>query len=949
VKLARDGAVFGHDHRGDTVSARVQVTGQLVAPTVTLYPADEEWSCDCGGRVDPCAHVAAAVIALTQPKVGSPQASVMTEGATLRYRLDPKDGWLSLGRFVVSADGSEEALRGSLASPTAQAAALHPTHDDLTLDRYVGTRQHGHFPKDRVREIFSALANASDLRLRGEPISVSPESLMPHAVVQDQEDSVVLVIDRDPRIDEIVVAGIGRVGKTLHPLAETELTGGRLERLPIRRTFARGQLAELVSDILPALAAKIPVDVKSQRLPETGASAAPRIQIDLSQEQHVLSVLPTLVYGEPPLARIDAGKLVHLSGAVPVRDEAAERALVARLRDELHLVPGRRVDFNGTDAIRFAERLSRFRGRGANTDRALFARGTLVPRFAIDDSLFDLSFELEPEGGSEDAPRARVDAAAVIRAWQDGLPLVPLDGGGWAPLPTGFLEKHGARVADLLEARREDGSIGPAVVPLLAELCDDLQVPRPQGYARLAPLIDGFEALPDARLPEGLDATLRPYQLRGVSWLGFLREAGLGAVLADDMGLGKTLQTICVLRGRSLVICPRSVVHNWADELRRFRPGLRVALYHGPKRTLDSSVDVTLTTYSLLRLDAEALAAETWDTVVLDEAQAIKNPDSQVARAAYDLRADFRISLSGTPVENRLEELWSQLHFTNRGLLGGRSSFQERYVRPIDNGVPGAASVLRKKIRPFVLRRLKKDVAPELPPRTDAVLYCELDEAERAIYDTVRAATRKDIVSRLAEGASVLLALEALLRLRQASCHGALVPGQQAETSSKMARLVDALVDASADGHKALVFSQWTSLLDLVEPHLKAASIRYVRLDGSTRDRAAVVAEFQDPNGPEVMLISLKAGGTGLNLTAADHVFLLDPWWNPAVEDQAADRAHRIGQDRPVMVYRLVAKDTVEEKILALQERKRSIADAALGEADRAVGLTRQDLMDLLS
>jgi SNF2 family DNA or RNA helicase len=281
-------------------------------------------------------------------------------------------------------------------------------------------------------------------------------------------------------------------------------------------------------------------------------------------------------------------------------------------------------------------------------------------------------------------------------------------------------------------------------------------------------------------------------------------------------------------------------------------------------------------------------------------------------------------------------------------VLGRLRSFQERWARPIDAGVPGVAAGLRAKIRPFVLRRMKKDVAPELPPRADAVLYCELEESERNVYEAVRAAARKDVVARLAEGSSVLAALEALLRLRQAACHPALIPGQTALTSSKIERLIESLEDAAADGHKALVFSQWTSLLDLVEPHLKTAGIAFTRLDGSTRDRGAVVADFQREEGPPVMLISLKAGGTGLNLTAADHVFLLDPWWNPAVEDQAEGRAHRIGQERPVMVYRLVAKDTVEEGILALQQRKRNLAEAALGEADQAGGITRDDLLALL-
>jgi SNF2 family DNA or RNA helicase len=371
-------------------------------------------------------------------------------------------------------------------------------------------------------------------------------------------------------------------------------------------------------------------------------------------------------------------------------------------------------------------------------------------------------------------------------------------------------------------------------------------------------------------------------------------------------------------------------------------------VYHGAGRALDERADVTLTSYALLRLDADVLGAVKWDCAVLDEAQAIKNPDSQVARAAYRLQAAFRLTLTGTPVENRLEELWSQLHFLNRDLLGSRAHFEERYARPIAAGEPGVAAALRERLRPFVLRRLKAEVAPELPPRTEAVLHCELSDAERAVYDAVRAATRSDLVERLQAGGSVLEALEALLRLRQAACHSALVPGQHAESSTKLEVLGDALAEAVAEGHKALVFSQWTSLLDLVEPELHTRELGYGRLDGSTRDRGAVVDAFQASDGPPVLLISLRAGGTGLNLTAADHVFLLDPWWNPAVEAQAADRAHRIGQERPVFVYRLVALGTVEERILALQESKRALAQAALAGADRATSITREELLALL-
>jgi SNF2 family DNA or RNA helicase len=454
--------------------------------------------------------------------------------------------------------------------------------------------------------------------------------------------------------------------------------------------------------------------------------------------------------------------------------------------------------------------------------------------------------------------------------------------------------------------------------------------------------------MPEAELPAALTATLRNYQRAGVSWLAFLRKAELGAVLADDMGLGKTLQVLCTVAPPALVVCPKSVVYNWAQEIRRFRPDLSTFIYQGKNRSLDERADITLVTYGILRLDIDVLASKDWGTVVLDEAQAIKNSDSQVARASYELSGKFKVALSGTPVENRLEELWSLFHFANPGLLGSRADFQERYSSPIATGNAAAADRLRKRTKPFLLRRLKRDVTPELPPRTDVVLYCELDEEERSVYDAVRVATRKEVIAKLEAGGGVLAALEALLRLRQAACHVALVPGQNAAISSKVVRLLESLEEAAADGHKALVFSQWTSLLDLIEPHLTGAGIDFTRLDGSTRDRGAVVDAFQAESGPPVMLASLKAGGTGLNLTAADHVFLVDPWWNPAVEDQAADRAHRIGQDRPVMVYRLVTKDTVEEGILALQAKKRALSDVALGNADQAGGLTRDDLLALL-
>jgi SNF2 family DNA or RNA helicase len=601
-------------------------------------------------------------------------------------------------------------------------------------------------------------------------------------------------------------------------------------------------------------------------------------------------------------------------------------------------------------------------------------RGDLTAELRIDDDRVQIDFDLEaPSNGgmshseNTDVGGATTSAAggaggrgassagsarpeAVLRAWSAGESVVALDGGGFGNLPKGWLAQFGDRLTDLLSALDARGRVARHALPDLALLCEDLDQPPPPSLEGLRPLLEGFEGIPHAEIAPDLEKVLRPYQRQGIDWLVFLRRAGLGALLADDMGLGKTLQALCAIEGRTLVVAPTSVLHGWMREIDRFRPELSYSLYHGPGRQLDPEVDLTITSYALLRQDVEQLSAPTWDCVVLDEAQMIKNPESQIARAALRLEAKARFALTGTPVENRLDELWSQLHFLNRGLLGGRTQFRDRYSRPIEEGDRDVAARLRQRIRPFLLRRLKKEVAPDLPPLSEIVLDCELSTEERAVYDSVRAATVREVVERLRAGGNVMAALEALLRLRQAACHSRLVPGQEASTASstKLETLYARLEEAVADGHKALVFSQWTSLLDHVEPGLRERGISWLRLDGSTRNRGEVVDRFQSESGEPVMLLSLRAGGTGLNLTAADHVFLLDPWWNPAVEAQAADRVHRIGQERPVVVHRLIARNTVEEGILALHERKRALADAALEDADGSSRLSRDDLVELL-
>ncbi len=954
VELARAGAVSGESDSGAEVTLRVSTRGGLVAPTVTLYPRDAEWACDCAGSEDPCVHVAAAVIALRRIREGGGSLpSARGAPGRIGYRLSREGGALAIERVVVQGD-RESRLPGTLAGVASGRVDGPPflaTEADVEIERALGSKLRGAIEPPAMTRIVAALAAAGDVRFGDTNLRASAEPALPLGIVEDANDGFRLSLVRDPRVTETFSNGAVLLGDELRAVGQTGLTGRELADLPRGIYFGVDDVPRLVAEVLPGLEQRVPVEVRTRRLPRR-ATEPPRILLDVQREGDDLSVLATIVYGQPPMARVDAGRLVHLGGALPLRDEVAEARLVRELATELELAPGHRTKLRGADAVRFARRLERFRGelRGHGHE-GFFEAPPLEPRLRVMGEGFDLRFE--PAGGAADASRRgagvpSVGADAVIRAWRDGEPLVALPGAGFAPLPADWLARFGDRIADLLAARDAKGRLPRAALPDLARLCDALGEPRPPAFEGLRALVDGFEGIPAAPLPADLTAILRDYQRRGVDWLCFLRDAGLGALLADDMGLGKTLEALCAVRGRTLVVAPTSVLHGWRDEALRFRPALRVSTYHGAKRTLDPTADVTITTYALLRLDADALAQERWETIVFDEAQNLKNPDSQVTRAAFSLDATFRMALTGTPVENRLDELWSELHLLNRGLLGSREEFDARVARPIAGGEPGAAARLRERIRPFVLRRTKAEVAPELPPRTDVVLRCVLGDEERAIYDTVRAATLREVHEKLAASGGVMAALEALLRLRQAACHPALVPGQYAERSAKVDLLVETLAEVVAEEHKALVFSQWTSLLDLVEPELVRAGIGFLRLDGSTRDRGAVVAGFQDPGGPPVLLISLRAGGVGLNLTAADHVFLLDPWWNPAVEDQAADRTHRIGQVRPVIVHRLVSEDTVEEGILALQERKRDIARAALGEAGGAAALTREDLLALL-
>jgi SNF2 family DNA or RNA helicase len=452
------------------------------------------------------------------------------------------------------------------------------------------------------------------------------------------------------------------------------------------------------------------------------------------------------------------------------------------------------------------------------------------------------------------------------------------------------------------------------------------------------------------KVPKGLNAKLRPYQLEGLSWMQALRELEVGGVLADDMGLGKTLQTLAHLlvekqAGRldrpALAVMPTSLIPNWMDEAKHFTPQLNVLALYGANRHQEyqslEDYDLILTTYALLPRDVELLSKQLLHVLVLDEAQYIKNPNSKAAQAARQLNARQRLCLSGTPLENHLGELWSLFHFLMPGWLGDAKQFSSNYRTPIEKlGNEARLQHLNARIKPFLLRRTKEQVATELPPKTEIVHWVELNDAQRDVYETMRLAMDKkvrDEITRKGVARSQIIILEALLKLRQVCCDLRLVNSvplnPRHSSSAKLQSLMEMLEELLSENRKILLFSQFTSMLELIEVELQQRGIEYALLTGRTKDRRTPVQDFQSGKR-SIFLISLKAGGTGLNLTAADTVIHYDPWWNPAAENQATDRAYRIGQEKPVFVYKLIARGTVEEKIQHLQHEKSALASGVL-------------------
>jgi len=760
------------------------------------------------------------------------------------------------------------------------------------------------------------------------------------------------------KLAELVMHGLPKVASELGAeLPELSQVADVVDLVPTFRVAAGGTLVEAQVSL---------------------RAAYEDVEIDVRADGMTVPVIVKPPSG--PQARADGSPLTGASRrAKCIRcDIAGQQDAAAKLR-ELGLVPaedGNKFVANGDDAIRFWTE-----GIGLlPEDWDIFVPDDLVDVQLRDEALganarvssgvdwLSLRLNFESEG-------VAVTQEELARCLTEGRRYVRLADGTFARLDPQKVREVLQRQAEILATGGGNGGRLPLsqvgrIEDLLAQLGRSSVTAETKELFRKIKNIDEIKG---ARKPRNLKAQLRPYQEQGFHWLWFLHEIGSGGVLADDMGLGKTVQTLTLLLAvknedakiegkrkpfKVLIVAPTSVVTNWLREMDKFAPSLRHALWHGAERKERQDeledADVVVTSYALLRRDEELLKEIDWRYVILDEAQQIKNPLSATARAAKRLKADRRLALTGTPIENRLSEIWSIFDFVSPGLLGPLNKFDERYSRPIDGGDKTAAERLRATIHPFILRRTKSEVAKDLPEKIETDQFCEMTGEQAALYAAVLKEVRAQVlgeVERQGLARSHIQILAGLTRLRQAACDPRLLglPRQFGdEDSGKLVAMRELIQTCVEGGHRVLLFSQFVSMLQLIKRALDEDGVKYEYLDGSTKDRQACVEHFQSDHGPPVFLISLKAGGSGLNLTAADTVIHFDPWWNPAVEDQATDRAHRIGQTRVVTTYRLVAKGTIEEKILELGEKKRELVGAVLSEdLGGAKKLTKVDLEDL--
>ena len=952
------------------------------------------------------AQKAAAAPAPVRPAAAAPVRKTSSllraaggEPAELFIILPPNlDQALARGKIMLVLEGKWDGGRCPLnALPKGRAFAFSPA-DDAFIEQ-LETLTNGETPallqldaKDLI-ELIPLLVGHEQITLgKSSPVTVTRTPLkLPLSATLEANGEIILAL-KNKTTAPVQAGDWVWHNNTLQPLG-LPLTLKDLWHAPVRVT--RAQVPQFLSRDWPQLTAADGLEANFKLEDFSLEPQAPRFLLSLKGGLTQLSALLQCAYGSRimTVGVTAADEAVWLPDpASPTRystrDSSAEKAALGRLLRSGFSSPdaGGNLQLTGQNAVLnfLAREFPRLQREWQVTlaeqleNRTLKNLERVEPRFQISSSgvqWFDLGVVFESAGGET---FSAVDIQRLILSGQNH---TRLKNGRMAVIDTGAVEEL---QEVLLDCAPQQNAAGYRINNTQAGFLEatlrqhaDWKVQAPTAWRERAAKQSG-EAKLDCPPLGDLEPVLRPYQKQGVAWLHFLRTNGFGGILADEMGLGKTLQTLAFFRTLPiespsvtaphsaprtphLIICPTSLVFNWLAEVKKFTPELKVLALHGPDRHARfadiATSDLVVTSYALIRRDAGKYRGLEFDTVVLDEAQHIKNRQTQNAQAVKAVRAKHRLVLTGTPLENSVLDLWSIFDFLMPGYLGTAKDFRERYEQPIDREKNAEAqSRLARRLRPFMLRRLKREVAKDLPAKLEQVSFCELTPDQRSVYQQVIEASRKEILEAVGEqgiAKSRMVVLTALLRLRQVCCDLRLLKLDNlnpATTSGKLDLFAELLEEVIDGGHRVLVFSQFVGMLNLLKERLAAEKIEFCYLDGSTTNRAAVVERFQTQAGIPVFLISLKAGGVGLNLTGADTVIHFDPWWNPAVEDQATDRAHRIGQTKVVTSYKLITRDTVEEKILILQNRKRAVIQSTIsGEEEFAASLNWDEIQELLA
>jgi hypothetical protein len=906
VGLARSSQVSVVKQSTEETTLRVKIATSSTATNVRLSPSQRIWECDSLSEEDPSIYVVIALIAVRNGNVRTNRLA-----QSISYTLIKEENDLFLKRYLVHPTlGKEEliSLKNAVCKSNQNNEELHLQKCDTRIDDLLQFQQP--LTEELLYTCAPALAEIDSLFWDGQKVKLSIFPLTATIRVDEMTSGYHLYLSS-------LVVSEPHVWITPYLLA-TQSTLRVFDQRPLPRML-RGegtrlsfeQAGLLFNQMIPKLKDHFEVDIRVKKTP-TFVNVKPRVTFTAeTRGNDGIWLHPQMVYGDPILAEVVHGELrLRSRSKIPTRDEASEARAIQNLPELFRNFQPQ--EFHGSDAVEIIAKLAPFLTFTPEM-KHLTPVGEVLPHLITNE---DSSLSFYCEGQT-------VSSEQVLQSWQGGSGLLQLDDGRWATLPSEWLASIAAQGEELLElllAKRINIHNAPRLSPLLREA----GVKIPAEWNRFLSIIEGTMPSAEPFLTSSISALIRPYQKSGITWLSTLQSCNVGCLLADDMGLGKTLQTLAVLPSKTLIVAPTSVLGSWQQQAHAYRPELLVNLYHGNNRVLNLEADIVVTSYTLLRTEKDKLQGP-WNALVVDESQIIKNPYSLTYEALRSINALWRIALTGTPVENRKLDLWAQLELLNPGLLPNPEEFEAWK----DDKIARVA-------RPFILRRTKEQVAQDLPTKTTITLECELSSEERAVYDAVLYAAKNELKADETKGkVSALMILEALLRLRQTCCHPGLVTDEYRHLpSAKLDLLMDSLSNSLAGSHPVLIFSQWVSFLDIISSTLHTEGIEHLRLDGTTKNRQNIVDAFQRPDGPSVMLISLKAGGVGLTLTRAQHVYLMDPWWNPAVEEQAADRVHRIGQKNPVFIYKLIAQNTIEEKVLWLQESKLALAEALLSDSD---------------